>query len=108
MLVSQLLATLLSLGVFLGCAVADKDPKNYDLSVADQNLEFPYPYYFPLLQNGSDADSGQFPMPLCKGFKLEEATIDQLQTAMQHGQLTSVDIIHCYMKRIDQTDQFLR
>lgn len=73
-----------------------------------QTLESPYPYDFPLLQNGSSADSGQFPMPLCNGFKLEEATIDQLQEELLSGRLTSVQIVLCYLQRIYQTDEYIR
>ncbi|KAH8820803.1 amidase signature domain-containing protein [Xylogone sp. PMI_703] len=103
------LTRFLAFGVFLRCAIASGGENPHDnFSIQDQNLEFPFPYYFPQLQNGSNADSGQFPMPLCNGFKLEEATIDQLQSEMKHGKLTSVDIIGCYLRRIHQTDQFLR
>lgn len=68
--------------------------------IENQELEAPYPYEFPVLQNGSLADSGQFPMPLCHGFKLEEATIDQLQQALSNGTMTSVKLALCYMKKI--------
>ncbi|KAF4628261.1 hypothetical protein G7Y89_g9883 [Cudoniella acicularis] len=73
-----------------------------------QELSSPYPYQFPVLQNGSNADSGQFPMPLCYGFKLEEATIDQLQQAMANGTLTSVQIVLCYLQRVFQTDEYIQ
>jgi amidase len=35
---------------------------------------------FPLQQNAGATEL--FPMPLCNGFKLEEATIDQMQQAL--------------------------
>ncbi len=76
--------------------------------LANQDLETPYPYEFPVLREGSQADSGQFPMPLCHGFKLEEASIEQLQHALSNGTLTSVQIVLCYMQRIYQTDQYVR
>lgn len=76
--------------------------------VETQLLEDPSPYDFPILQNGSLADSGQFPMPLCNGFKLEEASIDQLQSALSNGTLTSVQIVMCYLERIYQTDEYIR
>lgn len=75
---------------------------------SDQILESPFPYYFPQLGSGGAANSGQFPMPLCHGFKLEEATIDQLQNAMDKGTLSSVKIVMCYLQRIYQTDAYLR
>lgn len=76
--------------------------------VDSQDLLNPYPYEFPLLQNGSLADTGQFPMPLCHGFKLEEASIDQLQEELSSGRLTSVQIVMCFMQRIYQTDEYIR
>jgi amidase len=76
--------------------------------IENQELESPYPYEFPVLQNGSLADSGQFPMPLCHGFKLEEASIDQIQQALSNGTLTSVKLVMCYMKRIYQADGYIR
>ncbi|KAG9229622.1 amidase signature domain-containing protein [Amylocarpus encephaloides] len=75
--------------------------------VESQTLDSPYPYEFPALQNGSSASRGQFPMPLCYGFTLEEATIDQLQAAMSNGTLTSVKIALCYVQRILQTDEYI-
>ncbi|KAA8569312.1 hypothetical protein EYC84_000968 [Monilinia fructicola] len=77
-------------------------------TIESQLLEDPSPYNFPILQNGSLADSGQFPMPLCNGFKLEEASIDQLQSALSNGTLTSVQIVMCYLERIYQTDEYIR
>jgi amidase len=76
--------------------------------VSQQILASPFPYFFPQLQSGDAATSGQFPMPLCHGFKLEEATIDQLQKAMKDGVLTSAKIVRCYLERIHQTDAFLK
>lgn len=76
--------------------------------IENQDLTHPYPYEFPLLQNGSMAESGQFPMPKCRGFKLEEATIDQLQDALSRGRLTSVQIVMCYLQRIYQTDEYIQ
>jgi amidase len=80
---------------------------NATLDIESQTLDFPYPYEFPVLQNGSDVDAGLFPMPLCHGFKLEEASIDQLQQAMSNSTLTSVQIVLCYLKRVYQTDEYI-
>ena len=93
----------------LSTTVAHKLPiYNASQLVESQTLESPYPYDFPVLQNGSLADSGQFPMPLCNGFKLEEATIDQLQQELSSGRLTSVQLVLCYLQRIYQTDEYIR
>ncbi|KAL5346762.1 hypothetical protein ACLOAV_007903 [Pseudogymnoascus australis] len=85
-----------------------REQNTSQLPASDQTMESPFPYYFPQLGSGDAANSGQFPMPLCHGFKLEEATIDQLQNAMDKGTLSSVKIVMCYLQRIYQTDAYLR
>ncbi|KAG6304107.1 hypothetical protein E4U09_000016 [Claviceps aff. purpurea] len=50
---------------------------------------------------------GLFPMADCHGFALEEATIDEMQEAMGNGSLTSVQLLHCYMMRTFQTQQYI-
>jgi amidase len=109
MLSHSFLAAMGIICTVLSSSVAHKQPTyNASQLVESQTLESPYPYDFPLLQNGSSADSGQFPMPLCHGFKLEEATIDQLQEELSSGKLTSVQIVLCYLQRIYQTDEYIR
>jgi amidase len=61
---------------------------------------------FPLQQNAGS--TGLFPMPRCGSFKLEEATIDQMQAAMASGTLTSVQLVQCYMLREFQTHQYIK
>lgn len=51
---------------------------------------------------------GLFPMTDCHGFALEEATIDEMQEAMGNGSLTSVQLLHCYMMRTFQTQQYIK
>ncbi|KAK0702516.1 amidase signature domain-containing protein [Apiosordaria backusii] len=47
-------------------------------------------------------------MPLCgRGFKLEEATIDDMQRAMRNGTVTAVQLIECYARRVMQTDDYI-
>lgn len=59
--------------------------------VASTSLVTPF---FPLLQNENTTEL--FPMPVCAGtFKLEEATIDQMQKAMKDGILTSQQLVMC-------------
>ncbi|PKY01002.1 amidase family protein [Aspergillus campestris IBT 28561] len=75
-----------------------------DSLVADQVLSTPSAYDFPILgSNGSDL----FPMRPCRGIQIAEATIDELQTYLLSGGLTSVDLLHCYLGRIFQTDSYL-
>ncbi|KAL3424051.1 amidase [Phlyctema vagabunda] len=83
------------------------DIQNASQVLANQVLESPSPYDFPVLQNATLANAGLFPMPLCHGFKLEEATIDQLQAAMANRTLSSVKLAMCYLKRVLQTDEYV-
>jgi amidase len=64
------------------------------------------PPVFPL-QETPDT-SNLFPMAPCGGFKLEEATIDEMQTAMQNGALTSVQLVTCYLLRALQVDEYIK
>ncbi|KZL68111.1 amidase family protein (glutamyl-tRNA(Gln) amidotransferase subunit A) [Colletotrichum tofieldiae] len=60
----------------------------------------------PLQQNVNTTEL--FPMPVCGGtFKLEEATIDQMQKAMQDGIMTSQQLVICYMQRTFQTQEYV-
>ncbi|XP_044723847.1 amidase domain-containing protein [Hirsutella rhossiliensis] len=43
----------------------------------------------------------------CNGFQLEEATIGQMQEALHDGRVTSVQLVHCYLKRTFQTRPYL-
>ena len=88
-------------------ANASPTTSNWDSLADAQDLTSPYPFYFPVLQNGSASNSGQFPMPLCNGFRLKEATIDQMQEAFSNGTLTTVSLVQCYIRRIQQTDFYL-
>lgn len=47
-------------------------------------------------------------MPLCKGHKIEDATIDELQGFLANGSLTSVQLVNCYMQRYYQTNQYIK
>jgi amidase len=65
----------------------------------------PIPYTFP--SQNTTGSSGLFPMSRCDGFVLEEATIDQLQSVMSNGTLTSLTLLKCYLKRIWQVDKYI-
>lgn len=74
---------------------------------ASQGLAYEYSApMIPLQANVGSPDL--FPMPKCKGFQLEEASIDQMQHAMASGQLTAVDLATCYMMRHMQTSQYIK
>ena len=47
-------------------------------------------------------------MPLCKGHKIEDATIDELQEFMTSGNLTTVQLVTCYIQRYYQTNQYIK
>ncbi|PHH73477.1 hypothetical protein CDD80_3806 [Ophiocordyceps camponoti-rufipedis] len=42
-------------------------------------------------------------MELCRGLNLEEASIDTMQTWMTRRKLMSVDLVRCYLRRMEQT-----
>ncbi|KAM7199748.1 amidase signature enzyme [Naviculisporaceae sp. PSN 640] len=60
---------------------------------------------FPLQENAGTTNL--FPMPPCRSFQLEEATIDDMKKAMAKGTLTSVQLVQCYMLRNYQTDDYI-
>lgn len=86
---------------------------NFEVSAA-QNLstllidplQNPYPYSFPLQPNANT--SAIFPTRKCRGVVLEEATIDRLQGYMVNGNITAVDLVNCYMRRIQQVDEYIK
>ena len=51
-------------------------------------------FVYPQTQSGE-----LFPMDMCKGITLEDATIDQLQGYFDKGLLTSEDVVRCYLDR---------
>ncbi|CAK1361316.1 putative amidase [Cercospora beticola] len=51
--------------------------------------------------------SNLFPMPLCHGHQIEEASIDQIQSYLTQSTLTSQQLAFCYMQRMWQTDDYL-
>ncbi|KJZ71042.1 hypothetical protein HIM_09569 [Hirsutella minnesotensis 3608] len=59
----------------------------------------------PLLENAGTPQL--FPMPECGGIQLEEATIEEMQRAMESGRLTSVQLVSCYRARTLQTQPYL-
>lgn len=66
----------------------------------------PPDFPFPLEQYAGTADL--FPMGPCGGsFRLEEATIDQMQQAMAAGTLTSQQLVACYTARTYQTNPYI-
>lgn len=88
----------------LSSAVASNSTNN-DTLVAQQIDNQPYPYDFPKIgTNGSDL----FPMRPCHGFKLEEATIDEIQAALDSRKLTGVQLLECYYERIYQVQPYLK
>ncbi|MCJ1319202.1 hypothetical protein MMC15_004537 [Xylographa vitiligo] len=68
-----------------------------------QILETPFPYYFP----EHNRTTSLFPMEMCNGVTLEEATIDQLQDYMSNDKLTTSQLVMCYLQRQYQTDGYV-
>jgi amidase len=79
--------------------------QNSSCMLAIDPLQDPYPYYFP--PEESAETPALFPLPLCHGITLEEATIDQLQGYMSSGTLTAVELLKCHLKRSRQVDPYI-
>lgn len=99
--VNSLFIALLLLSSGVMAAVQYNDSMLASTQVVDQ----PFPFLYP---NFDASPQSRFPMPLCKSVTLEEATIDQLQAAMNQGSLTAVDIVNCYLDRIEQTNGYIK
>jgi amidase len=98
---SPLLQTIVSGLALAGSAIAS----SADSLVASQILTDPYAYDFPRL--GSPGAS-LFPMRDCHGFKLEEASVDDIQARLTNGTFNSVQLLECYLDRIYQTQPYLK
>ncbi|CAG8897638.1 unnamed protein product [Penicillium egyptiacum] len=97
---APLIRTLVSGLALVSSVVAQES----DRLVDSQILTDPYRYDFPRL--GGDG-ARQFAMRPCHGFKLEEATVDQIQAELQVGNFTGVQLLECYMDRVYQTQPYL-
>jgi amidase len=109
MTASKLLPTALSL-LSLGLTAQALDAYNNDSSllVQSQIVENPFPYDFPENNSSGTGSSALFPMRLCNGFRLEEASVDDIQAQLSSGKFTSVQLLQCYYDRIYQTDSYLK
>ena len=58
--------------------------------------------------NFQRATKSPFPMPLCKGHKLEDASVDEIQGWYDKGTLRIADVVQCYIERIHQVDSNVR
>ncbi|KAJ6058979.1 uncharacterized protein N7446_008562 [Penicillium canescens] len=85
-------------------AVPQKQHEETDTLVASQILTNPYTYDFPRL---GAPGAKLFAMRRCHGFKLEEATVDEIQERLTNGTFTSVELLACYLDRIHQTQPYL-
>lgn len=74
-------------------------------NLAIDPLQNPYPFSFPPI-NQTDTKY-LFPMRKCHNFSLEEATIDQLQEQMRNGGLTAAKLLRCYLRRVQQVDEYI-
>ncbi|KAJ5107329.1 hypothetical protein N7456_004004 [Penicillium angulare] len=100
---SPLLQALVS-GLALASSAIATGHHEVDSLVASQILTDPYAYDFPRL---GAPGSSQFPMRHCHGFKLEEASVDDIQARLTNGTFTSVQLLECYLDRIAQTQPYL-
>ena len=88
-----------------GLATSSGLQEDFDALVASQILTDPYAYDFPRL---SAPASTLFPMRYCHGFVLEEASVDEIQAAFANNTFTIVELLNCYLDRIQQTQPYLK
>ena len=98
-------AFLLAVAARVGLSTAAYNTSNATGLSNSQILNDPFPYYFPQ-ENASPAQL--FAMPACNGVKIEEATIDELQNYMSSGNITSVELVTCYIQRAFQTGEYIK
>lgn len=87
------------------CSASAHNEPNVDSLVESQIVTNPYAYAFPCL---GATGASLFPMRHCNGFKLEEATVDDIQEQLANGSLSSVALLGCYLDRIHQTQPYLK
>jgi len=73
--------------------------------LCETGLIFPNDY---CAHSNPAANASLFIMPKCGQFKLEEATIDQMQQAMSNGSLTAVKLLNCYLDRVFQSQPYIK
>lgn len=101
---APLFPTIAALAVAVGSAFANNGLET-DSLVASQILTTPYAHDFPQL--GAPGASF-FQMRHCHGFKLEEASIDEIQKQLEKGTFTTVGLLECYLDRMYQTQPYLK
>lgn len=73
---------------------------------SSQIVASPYPYIFP--EQKFIGTPQLFPMPLCHGIPLEEASIDDIRLALTIRKLSVTTLVGCYMDRITQVDRYVK
>lgn len=92
---------LLAAASFLGLATLTRRNEVSSLDTPNSQLI----YEFPIPGNNGSA---LFPMRPCRGFQLEEASIDDIQGLLTSRALSSVDLVSCYLERVYQTSSYLK
>jgi amidase len=95
----------LSLAAALLGTAAAGSVGNFEVDTKDM-AEWFTPPLLPLMKDAGT--NNLFPMADCFGFKLEEATIDEMQKALEDGKLTSVQLVMCYILRAHQTQNYIK
>lgn len=73
---------------------------------SSQVLASPFPYVFP--EQKYIGTNQLFPMPLCNGIPLEEASIDEIRLALTIRKLNVTTLAGCYIDRINQVDRYVK
>ncbi|KAI9673394.1 MAG: hypothetical protein M1817_002856 [Caeruleum heppii] len=83
----------------------DHHDSPYGALSPDQTLSNPFEYDdFPAMSENDEL----FSMPQCFGQDLFEATIDDVQTLLKNGRLTSRKLVQCYWARHFQIDEYTK
>jgi amidase len=78
-----------------------------EFNASAQTLEDPFPFFFPDVADRNSSIGTPFPMPRCHGITIEETTIVDLQRYLAQGNLTAVQLVECYIRRITQVDSYV-
>ncbi|USW50196.1 Putative amidase signature domain-containing protein [Septoria linicola] len=96
---------LVLIGTAFNAAASSGCDVQYQSVSAAENATYAESLAFPVQELANTTEL--FPMPACHGKTIEEASIDQLQSYLSQGQLTTQQLALCYLQRIWQTDEYI-
>lgn len=73
-----------------------------------QLLDHSFLNQYPLQDVTNDPVKSLNTLDLCNGVRVEEATIDELQYYLSNGNLTSIQLTACYIRRVFELERFIK